>query len=631
MAKAEKRILIIETELDLRYFLQQALSSAGFRVDTVDRGADGLKLLLTEEFHMAMINLDMPEISGANICRALRKHDQTRDLPLVMISNRPCNPETSEQEKKGCDADEFLFKPITGIDLENMLERVFKHRPKRSEQKEQPIRDFTIPILLHRFYMEKATGLLHLNHSSAKKVVYIKDGYPIFTRSNVLNECLGRMLVKEGRITQVDCDQSVDLSRASGRLQGTELIGMGLLTPKELHEALIHQVTEKLLSTFSWRNGTWQFIPGKDFKRNVTRIQLTPATLISQGIERFWTTVQLDDYLAPFRSDYLKQSEDPQYRFQDVELSKRGQAILKSCRGIKTLEQLLDDHPLARREVQKILSALLISELVERHTLPQQVAVDDVDDEGTDKVVDSKLRSKILEDYQRIVGSNYFVALGIAEDASSADARRTYYRLAKEYHPDRYLGGDLSREMSAKINEIFQYITQAYSVLSDPDTRARYVEELHHGPAKKLDINQIIEAEGAYQEGRALTKIRHYSAAAKVLKRAIELSPEEPEYMTSYAWALFKSDPDKERILNQALEILLAARELNAQNDKTHLYLGHVYHALRKDRQAEKSFEMAVQANPDCTEALRELRLLNLRREQVPQGKGLFSKFLKKD
>lgn len=629
MVNAEKRILIIETDLDLRYFLQQALGSAGFQVEAVDRGADGLKLLLTEDFHLALINLEMPEISGANICRALRKHDKTRELPLVMICNKAFDQETLEQEKQKCAADEFLFKPITGMDLQNMLERVFNRRAQAEEQKEQPIRDFTIPNLLHRFYMEKATGLLHLHHGSAKKVVYIKDGYPIFTRSNVLNECLGRMLVKEGQLTQVDCDQSVERSRASGRLQGTELIDMGLLTPQDLHQALIRQVTEKLLATFAWRDGTWQFVTGKDFKRNVTRIQLTPAAIIAKGIERFWTPTQLDDYLAPFRSDYLKQTEDPKYRFQDIELSNRGQAILKKCRGARTLEQILDEHPLARREVQKILSALLISELIERHTMPQEVA-EDIPGEAEEKVVDSKLRHKILDDYQRIVGSNYFSALGIAEDGSSAEARRAYYRLAKEYHPDRYLGGDLSREMHAKINEIFQYITQAYTVLSDAHTRAEYVEELHHGPAKKLDINQIIEAEGAFQEGRALIKIRHYAAATKVLKRAIELSPEEPEYMSAYAWALFKSNPDDVVMVNRSLEVLLAARELNAQSDSTHLYLGHVYHALRKDRQAEKSFEMAVQANPNCTEALRELRLLNLRREQEPQNKGLFSKFLKK-
>jgi len=140
----------------------------------------------------------------------------------------------------------------------------------------------------------------------------------------------------------------------------------------------------------------------------------------------------------------------------------------------------------------------------------------------------------------------------------------------------------------------------------------------------------VIEAETSYQEGRALLKVRRFGAAAKSLQRAIELSPGESEYMTFFAWALFKSAPEKSGIQNQALEVLLASRETNPGFDLTHLYLAQVYQSLGKERQAEKSFEMAVQANPDCTEALRELRLINLRREQEPQSKGLFKKFMKK-
>ena len=152
-----------------------------------------------------------------------------------------------------------------------------------------------------------------------------------------------------------------------------------------------------------------------------------------------------------------------------------------------------------------------------------------------------------------------------------------------------------------------------------------------NGPKKSIDINQVIEAETAYQEGRTLLNIRRFSAAVKPLQRAIELSPEEPEYLTLFAWALFKSNPEKANSYNRAQEVLLASRELNPSLYQTHLYLGYIYQQQGKERQAEKSFEMAVQANPDCTEALRELRLINLRREQASQSKGLLKKFIHKD
>ncbi|MCW8893721.1 MAG: response regulator [Deltaproteobacteria bacterium] len=630
-----KNILIIDDDRDLRDFLQQALSAAGFNVETTYRGAEGLRKLLTEDFHLALIDINMPEISGPNICRALRKHDKTRNLPVVMVTATLHSPKQIAEAKNEYGADDFLFKPFTGIDLQQLLERVFVQGDKNADEsasEAQNISDYTLPVQLHKLYVKKVTGLLHLQSGEAKKIIYLKDGYPIFTRSNVLSECLGRMLVKENVITQVDCDQSVERSKETGRLQGTVLIEMGLLTPQELHAALTRQVTEKLLSTFAWNSGTYQFVPGKDFKKNVTQIKLTPAALIMHGIERYWSAKRLEDYLYPFNEDYLKQATNPLYRFQDIELSKRGAAILKSCRGIKTLAQILEQHPLAKREVQKVLTALLISEMIERQATPEQVAVEDIPGVDSTQIIDDKLRRKILDDYGRIMDADYFEALGLSRQSGPSEARRAYYRLAKEYHPDRFLGSGLSAEMSNKINQMFQYITQAYTVLSDPDTCADYLDELVNGPKKSIDIHQVIEAESAYQEGRALLKVRRYAAAAKLLQRAIELSPEEPEYMTHFAWALFKSAPEKPGIQNQALEVLLASRESNPSFDLTHLYLGHVYHVQGKERQSEKSFEMAVQANPDCTEALRELRLINLRREQAPpQSKGLFKKFINKD
>lgn len=628
-----KNILIIDDDRDLRDFLQQALAAAGFHVEATDRGALGLRKLLSDEFDLAFIDINMPEISGPNICQALRKHDKTRNLPVVIITTTFHSPEQIRAAKEEYGVDDFLFKPFTGIDLQHLLERVFSQTHKTvsaAEKKVLPIAEFTIPTQLHRLYVEKATGLLHLHHGAAKKVIYIKDGYPVFARSNVLGECLGRMLVREGVITQVDCDQSVEVSKKTGRLQGTVLIQMGLLTPQELKTVLERQVTEKLLSTFAWRIGKLYFEPGKDFKKGVTQIRLSPASLILQGVSRYWTFKQVDEFLSPFTNDYLCQAINPKYRFQDIDLGKRGLAVLKSCQGQKRLQDILEQHPLARREVQKLIAALLISEMLEHHATPQQGVVDDHADAEV-AMVDEKLRRKILDDYQRIMDANYFAALAVDRKSDSGEIRRAYYKLAKEYHPDRFLGSDLSREMSTKINEMFQYISQAYTVLSDPTTRNDYLDELINGPKKKIDINQVIEAETAYQEGVALLKVRRFAAAAKALKKAVEFSPAEPEYMTNFAWALFKSAPEKAEICNQAMEILLASRELSPGSYQTHMCLGYVYQARGKERQAEKSFEMAVQANPDCTEALRELRLINLRREQSAQHKGLFSGFGKKD
>ena len=633
MPESTKKVMVIDDDQGVRSLLEKALGAAGYQVETVDRGAIGLQKLLSELFDLVLIDINMPEISGPAVCSALRKHDKTKDMKVVMITSMFHSPEQIAQAKEEYGPDEFLLKPFTTKDLQKLLDKLLNPEQFKKDAlgEVRKIEECSVPVLLHQLYSEKATGLLHLNRAETKKIIYIKEGYPIFARSNVLNECLGRTLVQNGVITQVDCDASVERSKESGRLQGTVLIEMGLLTPQGLHDALSHQVMEKLLSTFKWQDGTSQFVAGKDFKKNVTTIKISPASLILKGIKGYWTKSQLENFLQPKRKLYLTQGSNPQYRFQDVELNRRGEEIFRTCLGAFTVEEVLQKHPLARMEVQQVLCALLISGLLEVTEVAEKVNAADWAEADGAQAIDEELRRKILNDYKRVMESDYFEALGIARQCGGSEVRRAYYKLAKEYHPDRFLGCGLSKEMDSKINEMFQYITQAYTVLSDSDSCSDYLDELVNGPKKTININEVIEAETAFQEGRTLLNLRRFSAAIQPLKRAIELSPEEPEYLTQYAWALFKASPENNATQTQALEVLLSSRELNPSLDLTHLYLGHIYHLQGKDRQSEKSFEMAVQANPECTEALRELRLINLRREQGTPTKGLLKKFIQKD
>jgi curved DNA-binding protein CbpA len=64
---------------------------------------------------------------------------------------------------------------------------------------------------------------------------------------------------------------------------------------------------------------------------------------------------------------------------------------------------------------------------------------------------------------------DYYLVLGITADASQADIKEAYRRLAKEYHPDHYKGN----------HQPFQAIQEAYSVLSDPDRRRQHDLRVH--------------------------------------------------------------------------------------------------------------------------------------------------------
>src|SRR5258708_26820815 len=62
---------------------------------------------------------------------------------------------------------------------------------------------------------------------------------------------------------------------------------------------------------------------------------------------------------------------------------------------------------------------------------------------------------------------DFYVVLGVQRDASEADIKKAYRKLAMECHPDRN-NGDKAAE------EKFKIVTEAYEVLRDPDKRAAY-------------------------------------------------------------------------------------------------------------------------------------------------------------
>src|SRR4051794_17844573 len=87
---------------------------------------------------------------------------------------------------------------------------------------------------------------------------------------------------------------------------------------------------------------------------------------------------------------------------------------------------------------------------------------------------------------------DYYAALGVARGASAEEIQRAYRKLARQYHPD------VNKDPGAE--EKFKEISEAYDVLSDPDTRRRYDA---FGP----DFRQVPEGVDAetWQRARAGT------------------------------------------------------------------------------------------------------------------------------
>jgi EAL domain-containing protein (putative c-di-GMP-specific phosphodiesterase class I) len=103
-----RRVLVIDDEPAVLRVLGLLLERHGFRVDTVSNARDGLKLLEQETFHVVLSDIIMPELSGVDFLRELRRHDL--DVPVILMTAGPTLDSALDAIEYG--AQQYLLKPV---------------------------------------------------------------------------------------------------------------------------------------------------------------------------------------------------------------------------------------------------------------------------------------------------------------------------------------------------------------------------------------------------------------------------------------------------------------------------------------------------------------------------------------
>jgi EAL domain-containing protein (putative c-di-GMP-specific phosphodiesterase class I) len=103
-----RRVLVIDDEPAVLRVLGLLLERHGFAVDTVANARDGLKLLEKEKFHCVLSDIIMPELSGVDFLRELRRHDL--DVPVILMTAGPTLDSALDAIEYG--AQQYLLKPV---------------------------------------------------------------------------------------------------------------------------------------------------------------------------------------------------------------------------------------------------------------------------------------------------------------------------------------------------------------------------------------------------------------------------------------------------------------------------------------------------------------------------------------
>lgn len=148
-----------------------------------------------------------------------------------------------------------------------------------------------LPGIFEGLRAKKITGILKLFQEKAVKSLYFKEGNIIYASSSEDGDRLGDVLLKIGKITKDQFRVSSDLIKKTGKRQGSILVEMGAITPKDLFEGLKNQILEIISSVILWEEGgNYEFQEG-ELPPNIIPLPIDLAEVLMGIIVKLETEV----------------------------------------------------------------------------------------------------------------------------------------------------------------------------------------------------------------------------------------------------------------------------------------------------------------------------------------------------
>ena len=131
MTAPRRRILVVEDGRVQALRIQRLLERGGYDVAVAHDGVDGLERLRAARPDLIVSDVVMPRLDGYGLCRAVRSDPATRDIPIVLLTDRRSPSDIIRGLDHG--ADNFITKPCTDEYLLERIARIFEHLALRAQ------------------------------------------------------------------------------------------------------------------------------------------------------------------------------------------------------------------------------------------------------------------------------------------------------------------------------------------------------------------------------------------------------------------------------------------------------------------------------------------------------------------
>ena len=177
------KIFIIEDETSIIHLVQHNLEKDGFIVSSAINGNEGLKDLKKFEPNLLLLDWMLPDLSGIEICKSIRKDTSFKNLPVIMLTAKG----EEEDKIKGLDsgADDYLTKPFSYNELLARIKAILRRSDPKTVSDTLEIDDLRLDRLEKRVFRDSIE--IQLGPTEFRLLeFFLTNPKRVFTRDQIL-------------------------------------------------------------------------------------------------------------------------------------------------------------------------------------------------------------------------------------------------------------------------------------------------------------------------------------------------------------------------------------------------------------------------------------------------------------
>ena len=191
----KKTILVVEDDKSLLPMITYNIEKNGFKVKSATNGEDALLLIKEEIPSLAIFDWMIPEPNGLELCKILRRKQETSNLPIIMLTAR----EEEEDRIRGLEygADDYISKPFSPAELIARIKALIR----RSTSSQNNILEFEdIKIFDNEHKVFRGKTRVHLGPTEYNLLKHLLENpCRVFSREQLLDSVWGHGIYVERR------------------------------------------------------------------------------------------------------------------------------------------------------------------------------------------------------------------------------------------------------------------------------------------------------------------------------------------------------------------------------------------------------------------------------------------------